>query len=338
MTLLQIAKEVGVCKATVSLVLNGKARQHHISEATIRTVEEYCRSINYRPNIHAIRMGRKIVGNVMFLLNTGDGYSRTNSFSDYNVAQITGGIAHEARKAGCSLSVRIFEPGMDGEIIFDCFRNHEIDGMIYYGMTIPDAWMQVFQHEHCKVVGIGIRPQDGVSTVNINNRQISRILTEQLIRRGCRKFFYFSGTADSYPGTERYAGFREALASHRIPWLEKNCFAGNFDERTAGSMMAEFIARKKPLPDAVVCANDGMAIGVIRALRQHGISIPQRVAVTGGDNIMLADYLSPSLTTFDNRAETMGAEAFRLLSRQINDGSGIQNLILPSEIVRRESA
>ena len=338
MTLAQIAKNVGVCKATVSFVLNGKAKQHHISAATTRAVEDYCRSIGYRPNIHAVRMCSKIVGNIMFLLNTGDQYSRTNSFSDYNVAQITGGIAHEARKAGCALSVRVFEPDMDTEIIFDSFRSREIDGMIYYGTTLPNHWIRVFKQEQCKVIGIGIRPQQGISTININNREIAASLVGKLIGDGRRHFLYFAGSKDSYPGTERYAGFRDALNSHQIPWSEENCFAGNFDEQTAYRIMEEYLAGKRSLPDAVVCANDSMAVGVIHALRKNGISIPGQVAVTGADNIMVSNYITPSLTTFDNLAEAMGAEAFHLLSRQINGKSDIQDLILQSKIVRRESA
>lgn len=338
MTLAQIAKDVGVSKATVSFVLSGKAKQHHISPETTRAVEEYCRAANYRPNIHAVRMSSKIVGNVMFLLNTGDRYSRTNSFSDYNVAQITGGIAHEARKAGCALSVRVLEPGMDEDVIFDSFRSREIDGMIYYGTTLPNKWIRVFKQEQCKVIGIGIRPQQGISTININNRETAGTLVKALIEDGRRRFLYFAGSRDSYPGEERYAGFRDTLDSHRISWSEDHCFEGNFDEQTASRIMEEYIAGKQPLPDAVVCANDSMAIGVIRALRDHGISIPGQVAVTGGDDIMVSNYITPSLTTFDNLAEAMGAEAFRLLSRQINGESDMQDLVLQSRIVRRESA
>lgn len=338
MTLSEIAREVGVCKATVSLVLNGKAKQHHISDSMIRTVEDYCRTIKYRPNIHAVRMTRKIVGSIMFLLNTGDGYSRTNSFSDYNVAQITGGIAHAAREADVSLLVRVFKSDMDVETIFNSFRNHEIDGMIYYGQTIPDEWIRIFQNEHSKVVGIGIRPQDGVSTININNREISKALTEVLIGRGCRSFLYFSGPESSYPGPERYAGFLDALADHRIPWTGRNRFEGEFDEITAHRLMCKYLDGKNPVPDAVMCANDGMAIGVLQALRKYGIAVPARTAVAGGDNIMTADYLTPSLTTFDNLAEKMGIEAFRLLNRQIGGKAKVRNIVLPSKIIRRESA
>jgi len=338
LTLSQIAREVGVCKATVSLVLNGKAKQHHISDSTIRTVEDYCRTIKYRPNIHAIRIGRKIVGNVMLLLNTGDRYSRANSFSDYNVAQITGGIAREARTEGCSLAVRVFDEGVSGELVFNSFRNREIDGMIYYGTAVPEDWMRVFREERCKVVGIGIRPQDGISSVNIDNREISRALTAELIAAGRRNFRYFAGPGSSYPGAERYAGFLEALEAAGIPWSGRRCFEADFDENTAFGLTEKLLAGKAAPPDAVVCAKDSMAIGVIRALRRHGVEVPGRVAVAGGVNIMTAGYLSPALTTFENRAEAMGVEAFRLLDRLVRGGSPPRDIVLRSAIVRRASA
>ena len=83
LTLAQIAKETGVCKASVSLILNGKAKQNHISDATVEKIQAYCRKVNYMPNIHAVRMNKKTVGNIMVLLNTQDGISRKNSFTDY---------------------------------------------------------------------------------------------------------------------------------------------------------------------------------------------------------------------------------------------------------------
>ncbi len=338
MTLAEIAEKTGVCKATVSLILNGKAKQHHLSDATIRKVESYCRSINYQPNIHAIRMRRKIVGNVMFMLNTCSGTGENNVFSDYNVAQITGGIAHAAREAGCSLSVRFYEPGMDGSQIFNSFRNHEIDGMIYYGVAIPETWIRVFQTEKFKVVGIGIRPQPGLFTVNINNREVSRELTGQLIARGCRKFLYFAGLPASYPGPERYAGFREALKEQKIRFSPESVLPGGFSEATASELMGKYCREHRPQPDAVVCANDAMAIGVIRALQMHGVRVPESVLVAGGDNIALSGYLSPSLTTFDNLAERMGAEAFWMLNDLVNGKAVARDLVLRSPVVKRESA
>ena len=75
LTLAKIAKETGVCKSTVSFVLNGKAKQNHISDATVKKIQDYCRRVNYLPNIHAVRMNREIVGNIMVLLNTQDAVS-----------------------------------------------------------------------------------------------------------------------------------------------------------------------------------------------------------------------------------------------------------------------
>lgn len=337
MTISEIAKEVGVCKATVSLILNGKAKQYHISDATIRTVQDYCRSINYQPNIHAIRMGRKIVSNVMLLLDGGEGYGQVNTFADYNVAQITGGIAVAAKEAGYTLSVRIMENGMNGDDVFNSFRNREIDGMIYYGVKIPDCWYDVFREEKRKVIGIGISPRDGVSTVNINNREISFELTEKLLKRNYKNILYFTGTFESYPGIERYMGFVEACKVCGLEVNEENVIHCNFSEQNAYELMDEFCRSGKSLPDAIVCANDAMAIGVVHALNKYNYRVPEDIAVSGGDNIRLAAYVTPSLTTFENHAELMGREAFRLLHRQIRGENAEGNIIISSEIIERQS-
>ncbi|MBQ6471879.1 MAG: LacI family DNA-binding transcriptional regulator [Victivallales bacterium] len=324
-------------KATVSLVLNGKAKSQHISDDTIHAVLSYARANNYQPNFHAVRIRRKIVNCVMLLLNTQDRYNDVNSFSDYNVAMLTGGIAGEVRRSNFSLLVRLFVPGKEEEMIYNSFRNHEIDGMLYYGVSLPKAWTEVFQRENFKVVCLGASPQPGVSTINIDNREMSRMLTAKLLKAGCRRFLFFAGFAESFPARERYEGFLEALREHRLPWRESSVIEANFDEATAYRCMLRHCHDNAELPDAVVCANDSMALGVLRALKERGVKIPAQVRVTGGDNIAVSAYCSPSLTTFDNMTETMGVESFRMLNRMINGQDGVRHVVLKSKILKRES-
>lgn len=338
MNLAEIAKKVGVCKATVSLVLNGKAKQHHISDATIRKVQDCCRAMNYQRNIHAVRMGKNVVGNIMVLLNTCDGVSSRNSFTDYVVAQIVGGIAQEAETVGYAFTIRLFNPSLNQDIVFNSFRSHEVDGMIYYGFEIPSQWLEVFRREHRLVAGIGIEPLEGISTVNINNRVVSEELTELLIRSGRRRFLYLAGNEGSYPGKERLTGFLDALKKHGIPFRKDSILRGHFQEQTAHEALLAYCAGRGEPPDAVVCANDRMAIGAISALRSLGISVPERTAVAGGDNIEVARYMTPSLTTYDSLPEELGKTAFRLLYAQINGKSSAKDLILNSRIVQGESA
>ena len=333
LTLAKIAKETGVCKSTVSFVLNGKAKQNHISDATVKKIQDYCRSVNYLPNIHAVRMNREIVGNIMLLLNTQDAVSGKNSFTDYNVAQIVGGIAQEAEKVGFTFSIRIFHPGLDETLVFNSFRNREVDGLIYYGMEIPDEWLDIFRAEERKVVGIGIQPTPGISTVNINNREVSAQLTEQLAGSGCREFLYLSGTAESFPGRERFAGFLSVLRRYGIPFPENKCLYAGFSEELARKVTLEYFAGNVKRPDAIVCANDRMALGVLSALKSLGTEFSGNITVAGGDNIEPVRYLPVPLMTFDNLPGQLGETAFRLLHRKIH-GEAVENdWVLHSNVI-----
>lgn len=338
LTLAQIAKETGVCKATVSLILNGKAKQNHISDATVEKIQAYCRKVNYMPNIHAVRMNKKIVGNIMVLLNTQDGISRKNSFTDYNVAQIVGGIAQEAEKVGYTFQIRIFNSSLDENSVFNSFRNREVDGMIYYGMRIPQEWLNIFREEKRKVVGIGVELQSGISTVNINNRDISNALTEELIAAGYHNFLYLSGTEESFPGRERFAGFLSALEKYKIKFPKNKCLYGGFHEELAMKVVTEYLKKNSTCPDAIVCANDRMAIGVISALKTLHLKIPEQIAVAGGDNIEIGRYLTPSLVTFDNLPEQMGIVAFQLLYNKINGRETENDILLESRLIQGDSA
>ena len=338
LTLAQIAKETGVCKATVSLILNGKAKQNHISDATVEKIQAYCRKVNYMPNIHAVRMNKKTVGNIMVLLNTQDGISRKNSFTDYNVAQIVGGIAQEAEKVGYTFQIRIFNSSLDENSVFNSFRNREVDGMIYYGMKMPQKWLNIFREEKRKVTGIGVELQSGISTVNINNREISNALTKELIATGHRDFLYLAGSEESFPGQERFAGFLAALEKHKIKFPKSKCLYGGFDEELAMKAVTEYLKENSTRPDAIVCANDKMAIGVISALKALHLEVPEQIAVAGGDNIETGRYLTPSLVTFDNLPEQMGAAAFQLLYNKINGRETENDILLKSRLIQGNSA
>lgn len=333
----KIAKDLGVSKATVSLILSGKAVQSRISPETEEKVKKYCKQINYLPNIHAQRMNQKLVKNIGVLLEPGENIGEESPLSEFNIAQILGGIAIASEKAGFGFSVRIYREGIDEQEIFNSFRNKEIAGLIYYGFRIPEAWKKVFAAENRHVAGIGIAPVSGISSINIDNFDISYQLTEYLLKQGRRRFIYLGGMETSYPGTERYNGFKAALKNHRTAFPDDHFFMGDFNESKANKIVKEFFSRRKDRADAVVCANDAMAVGAILGLNESGFKVPSDIAVTGGDNISLGRYFSPALTTFDNRPRQLGEKAFETLMQSIKDG-GYKHLILKSELIIRQSA
>jgi HTH-type transcriptional repressor purR len=335
MTLAKIAKEIGVGKSTVSLVLNGRAKEMRISDNTVRRVRDYCEKMNYLPNIHARRMCQDVVKSIMVFLNVHNAFLSESSFADYNVNLIMGGITEVADAAGFSTIIRLYRTDMNEQLIFNSFRNHDIDGMVYYGMSMPPHWLAILKREKRRVVGIGIEPGE-IPCVNIDNYKISRSLTRLLLEKKRRKFFYLAGTDESYPGRERYRGFLDELKEAGIPFNEdKNCYQCQFQEDLAGEAVRKILAASMR-PDAIMCANDKMALGAIRALREAGFSVPNEVSVAGGDNIELAAYVTPGLTTFENQAARQGAEACRLLLDMIN-GNKRPDQLISSQLVMRES-
>ena len=174
MTLAKIAKEIGVGKSTVSLVLNGRAKEMRISDNTVRRVRDYCEKMNYLPNIHARRMCQDVVKSIMVFLNVHNAFLSESSFADYNVNLIMGGITEVADAAGFSTIIRLYRTDMNEQLIFNSFRNHDIDGMVYYGMSMPPHWLAILKREKRRVVGIGIEPGE-IPCVNIDNYKISRI-------------------------------------------------------------------------------------------------------------------------------------------------------------------
>ena len=331
-SLAKIAEELGLSKATVSMVINDKAREGRISKDVEQRVKEFCRKVNYVPNIHARRINKKHSDTFGFLVNRDVRINSKDPFSDMNITGIMGGIVLAAEELGFRVSIQLYNNEMDENRVFEWLRNHEIDGLIYYGLNIPENWKRIFVEEkHC-IVGIGTEPDIDISSVNIDNFEMSSQLARHLIDSGRRRFMYISGADGTFVSDERKRGFLSTLREYGIEIPEENVVCGDYSEKKA----EELVLSIKPDVDAIVCGNDDMAIGTIRALKTLGIDVPNKTAVAGADDIAIGTYVSPQLTSFENSLFQMGVEAVGILSDMINNGTVI-NKIIDSQLKIRES-
>ena len=329
----KIAAELGVSKSTVSLILNGHARENRISSELEKTVKEFCKKVNYVPNIHAIRASSKLVKNIGLLINEELLVDTKNPFSDQNTSEITGGIVSAAAKKGFRVTIQFYSKNADESEIFKWLRDREIDGVIYYGYIMDKSWLECFKREKRHIVGIGIEPADGISTVNINNEQVMYSLCDMLVKKGRRRFLYVAGYEYSYVSNQRLSGLARCLFDNNISFNESDTVYANFSENDAYRIISGTDTGKY---DCIVCANDDMAIGVIKALFEKGISIPGNISVTGADNIKLSGYFSPSISTFDNMNSSLGKRAFSELHSLIN-GNVVKDVVVKSKIIMRET-
>ncbi|MEV6425568.1 LacI family DNA-binding transcriptional regulator [Streptomyces sp. NPDC051662] len=156
---------------------------------------------------------------------------------------------------------------------------------------------------------------------------------------GRRRVAYIGGTRHTGPSDVREAGFRRALAEAGRVVDEDLVVRGGFT-RDAGRDAAEVLLDREDRPDAIACANDLIAIGVLDAARKRGLRVPAELAVTGYDDIDAASLITPALTTVVNPAREVGRSCGEALLRQLNaEGADpSRQLVIANSLVRRESA
>ena len=138
----KIAKELGISKSTVSLILNGHASERRISAELEKKVRDFCDKVGYVPNINAKRASSKYVKNVGFLINQNLLSSGHNPFSDQNTSEITGGIVSAATNEGFRVTIQFCNEDTKESEILEWLRNREIDGLIYYAYSFDESWHQ----------------------------------------------------------------------------------------------------------------------------------------------------------------------------------------------------
>ncbi|MBS1369605.1 MAG: LacI family DNA-binding transcriptional regulator [Lentisphaeria bacterium] len=329
-SLAKISQELGVSKAAVSLSLSGKARQVGVSEELEKRILDFCRKIDYQPNIHARRLNSKLVKNIGLLLER---------FEEGATALMLSGVVEAADRAGFRVTIQIYRPEQPESIALAWLRNREIDGMIFYGLALPEPWRQRLISENWPAVGIGIEPGSGIPSVNVNNFTATYTLAGGLVRQGFREFHFFGGLRSSYPARERERGFRTALREAGVLLPEDRIHIIGFSKEHAQEVTFELLSDGKLRPgSAIVCASDLLAIGAMQALHRSGFQVPQDFHVTGVNGSSAAADFAPSLTTFEYLPRQQGILAAEMLLERLANRKPPEDRELKGRLIPGESA
>lgn len=176
----------------------------------------------------------------------------------------------------------------------------------------------------------------GMDYIGVPNYEAQYAIVEHLItQHGCRDICYVAGPSFLVEARERRRGYEDALKKHGIPLREENVAEGVWED-TDGRMAVEQFIKQRGCPEAIVCANDLMASGVLAALREHGYQVPEDVRVTGFDNDEMSEFLVPSLTSVDKNQYNAGREAlFSLFDKK--EEVAQRRIVVPFRPVYRES-
>ena len=208
------------------------------------------------------------------------------------------------------------------------------DGLVVFGRTVADDVLERLADRHTPLVLLARAPlagddrADRCDTVNAENAESARALAEHLGDAGARTVT-FVGDPDLSPDlAERLDGLRDGAAARG---LDVTVHAPGAMDEDAGRAVA---AELTDLPDAIACANDELALGLMTALREAGIRVPDDVLVTGWDDVMAARYAG--LTTVRQPMRALGGTAARLLDERISQGrTTAVHQVLPTELVVR---
>jgi LacI family transcriptional regulator len=337
-TLYDVARAARVSTATVSRVVHG---QSGVRPDTRQRVLEVIEELGYVPDGAAQSMARQrkeVIGLVM--IESRGPETEIEQEGLLFIEEVLRGVDMALSHVGWSVLISVMRG--DGGLRADQQLRKvsaKVDGMlIAEGIVGTDQLAQLAARTPIVLVA-GSAAEPHADVVCVDNRSGSTELARHLIEQhGRRRLFYVAGPPEAPDAQERRRAFEEAVAGHRDATLT-GCFQGRFAAISGQQAVREILTvPDQQLPDAIVCANDQMAIGALRELQAAGIRVPADIAVVGFDDIHLGAMLTPPLTTVRQSMRQLGERACTLLLERIADPSLPHRVErLPTELVVRES-
>lgn len=331
-TIYDIAKKANVSAMTVSRVLNNKGR---ISDKTRAKVKRIMEELNYVPN----EMARSLVlreTQVLFLLIT----DIANPFFTT--------LARGAEDAANELGYRVLFGNSDENLqkekeYVDTILKSRVDGVLLAPAgdgSLPHLESLV---AHDVPFVLLDREVPGISSDVVlgDSREGTRMLMEHLIGKGHEHIALVNGSGEVSSARLRAAAFRETLKLHDLPCPEERVLELDYGLRSNVERIAQWLRELAPLPTAVMCGNNMLAIQTIQAIRQCGLRVPQDISVTCFDDLGPVGEIDPFLTVAAQQAYQFGYTGIQLLVRRIADRSMEKTpwtrILLPAELVVRKS-
>lgn len=322
-TIKDVARVAKVSVATVSRALNG---HDNVTDAVRRAVVQAAADLRYTPHAAARSLSSRKTHTIGVVL--------PDLYGEF-FSELVRGIDQVARERGQYLLVSSYHGHPEEQGAALRAMRGRVDGLLVMSPYVGDSGHLTSNLDpSLPVVMINTHlPDAGLLSLRVDNHGAAVRMVEHLAGEGRQRIAFIGGPTDNFDARERLRGYREAIA-RVCPGVTPMEFAGDFGE-TAGHAAGEAIAAMPAArrPDAVFAANDMMALGCLFAFNQAGIRVPQDIALAGFDDIPLARYVHPPLTTMRVDISELGARALRaLLDPAANKAE--QPLIVPQLIAR----
>ncbi|MFQ1682282.1 MULTISPECIES: ribose operon transcriptional repressor RbsR [Pantoea] len=327
-TMKDVARLAGVSTSTVSHVINNN---RFVSEQVRDRVEQAIRELNYAPSALARSLKIKQTRTIGMLLT-----ASSNPF----YSEVVRGVENSCYERGYSLilcNTEGDEERMNRSL--ETLMQKRVDGLLMMCTEthLPSADI-LNRYPSVPMVMMDWAPFEGRGDIIQDNALLGgELATQYLIDRGYTRIACIAGPLDKTPARLRLDGFHQAMAASGLAVPPGYVVDGDFEFQGGFNAMNQLLALDPP-PQAVFTSNDAMAVGVYHALYQAGLRVPQDMAVMGYDNIELARYLTPPLSTIHQPKDELGELAIDTLIHRMSDpDASQQTLVLTPELVERGS-
>jgi DNA-binding LacI/PurR family transcriptional regulator len=327
-TIRDVARQAGVSVATVSRYINQNVP---VSPEVAERLDKVMTELRYVPHAAARHLATRKTRVIGLLLN--------NLHNDFFVP-LFNGVEAVIRQKGYNLIIATYHAGSRNQMK-PPVGPHNTDGLLVFSDGLFDEDLANLNARGFPMVLVHRTPPPflAIPSVTVENVEITHKLVDHLIQvHGRKRIMFLRGPVYQEDSIKREMGYKSALQANDIPFDENLVLNGDFERDIAYQVMDHFLGNSRRAAfDAVFTGDDDAAIGVLKALHQHGLKVPEDVAVIGFDDLGFAPFLNPPLTTVRAPTESVGRIAaerlFGLLENQTSD----EVIILPTEIIFRRS-
>jgi DNA-binding LacI/PurR family transcriptional regulator len=329
-TIKDVAKKAGVSISIVSKAFNNYV---DVNEKTRQRIFEIAKELNYTPNIVAKNLSSKKQMTVG-LISSG---VLNNNEKDNNAFDIFKGVYTTVSESQFELSIYLIDSLRQKQKSYAQYcRERNIGGAILQGIRIDDPYYMelIDTNIPCVVLDIMTETDNGlIGSVSINNADASREIADYLLERNHRDIVIMAGTLETYVNKERIKGVQDAFKARKLEFYEEKVLYAQFSEEEAYTLAKIYLQTKQPT--AFLCFSDLMAFGVMKAINEAGLRIPEDISVTGFDDLMLSSYTQ--LTTISQNFFEIGRLSALLLQDLIENKLDRQHNYVEHQLIERGS-
>lgn len=328
-----VAKAAGVSTSTVSRIINNSPL---ISPETRERTLKVMKELNYVPNSMARGLSNQKAFTVALLVNISEPKAYSNPF----FYEVIHGIETIVYNNGLCLIIANLQTPVKKENMLGWL----IHGKRTQGVVLPSAIVDSQMVKDLKsikfpfvVLGEPADCREPIDWVDVNNAQGGQQAVDHLLRRGYKNIAFIGGSRKEIFNRNRLAGYREAIELNGLEYMPEYIREGGSSKEDGAAMIRELLKLPKR-PDAVICGDNFLSLGAMKAFAEAGLRIPEDAGVLSFDNFPIAELAEPTLTTVDIDVFEMGVQAANLLFKRIeNPEAREQQSLIATRIQERES-